>query len=121
MGEDMDFGGGGHDIEFGHVEYKNDDLAEDDELSVRSDRSSFSLGAVNDLEKELYEVDGEKDQPRQLAGDEIVESSAKWHKHTVRVLGMLKRNMKSDADDEDDLDDETEKPTELSYNKLSAG
>ena len=39
----------------------------------------------------------------------------------VRVLGMLKRNMKSDADDEDDLDDETEKPTELSYNKLSAG
>ena len=141
MEEDMDFGGGGHDIdfgdeekqnddmdtpfdiedEFGHVEYKNDDLAEDDELSVRSDRSSFSLGAVNDLEKELYEVDGEKDQPRQLAGDEIVESSAKWHKHTVRVLGMLKRNMKSDADDEDDLDDETEKPTELSYNKLSAG
>lgn len=34
---------------------------------------------------------------------------------------MLKRNMKSgDADDDDELDGE-EKPTELSYNKLSAG
>ena len=104
MEEDVEFGGGGNDIdfgdeekqneddletpfdiedEFGHVEYKNDDLAEDDELSVRSDRSNFSLGAVNDLEKELYETSD--DQPRQNSGTDELESTAKWHKHTVRV------------------------------------
>ena len=102
MEEDIEFGGGGDidfgeeeekqnddmehpfeiEDEFGHAEYKNDNLADDEELSIRSDNSNFSLGAVNDLEKELYEVD---DQPRQAGGDEIAESSAKWHKHTVRV------------------------------------
>lgn len=146
--DDIDFGGGGQDIdfgdeeqqkenddmetpfdiqdEFGSVEYKNDDLAEDDdEVSVRSDRSSFSLGAVNDLEKELYEVGGEEkgadgDDPRQIAGDELVSHTSKWHKHTVRVFGMLKRNMKSREADLDDEED-AEKPSQLSYNKLSAG
>jgi len=144
--DDVEFGGGDHDIdfgdeevnqneavadseapfdiqdEFGTVEYKSDDLAEDDDLSVHSDRSSFSLGAVNDLEKDLYEVDNEEDagdQPRQAAGDELVSHTTKWHKHTVRVLGMLKRNMQSD---EAELgEDESEKPSQLSYNKLSAG
>jgi cohesin complex subunit SCC1 len=108
--------------EFGTVEYKADDLAEDDEMSVRSDRSSFSLGAVNDLEKELYEIGDETatgeegGAPRQLAGEELVSHNSKWHKHTVRVLGMLKRNLQSnDGDDDDD------EPKELSYNKLIAG
>jgi len=152
MEDDVEFGGGDHDIdfgdeeekqnedaadletpfdiqdEFGTVEYKNDDLAEDDDLSVHSDRSSFSLGAVNDLEKELYEVGNEEeaeDQPRQAAGDELVSHTTKWHKHTVRVLGMLKRNMESSQnaeEDDADLDDEEmNKPSQLSYNKLSAG
>lgn len=153
MEDEVEFGGGDNDIdfgeeeeqkqavedadletpfdiqdEFGSVEYKNDDLVEDDELSVHSDRSSFSLGAVNDLEKELYEVGGEEKEggdPRQEAGDELVSHTSKWHKHTVRVLGMLQRNMKSaNADAEgkvDGLDDDEEKPSQLSYNKLSAG
>ncbi|KAL7540214.1 hypothetical protein ACHAXR_009950 [Thalassiosira sp. AJA248-18] len=149
--DDVEFGGGGdNDIdfaedeeqnletpfdiqdEFGTVDYKNDDnLAEDDdEVSVRSDRSSFSLGAVNDLEKELYDVgnseekEGNGDDPRQVAGDELVSHNSKWHKHTVRVLGMLKRNMQSrdaHSDNEDGDDEEAEKPSQLSYNKLSAG
>ena len=111
--------------EFGSVEYKNDNIAEDDELSVRSDRSSFSLGAVNDLEKEFYEIgdeegggggEGGQQQSGQVAGD------AKWHKHTLRVLSMLKRNMQSDHADEDELDEEeTGKPAQLGYNKLSTG
>ena len=140
MEDDVDFGNGGHDVdfgeeeehkaddldtpfdiqdEFGTVEYKNDDLAEDeDEMSVRSDRSSFSLGAVNDLEKDLYEVGADED--RQVAGDELVSHTSKWHKHTVRVYGMLKRNMASRNADSDD-EEEVEKPSQLSYNKLSAG
>ena len=102
MVDDVEFGGGDNDVdfgneqkhededletpfdiqdEFGSVEYKNDNIAEDDELSVRSDRSSFSLGAVNDLEKEFYEIgdeegggggEGGQQQSGQVAGD------AKW-------------------------------------------
>ena len=34
---------------------------------------------------------------------------------------MLKRNMKSDDAEEDDEEGSTEKPSELSYKKLSAG
>ena len=149
MEEDVEFGGGDHDVdfgeeeegenkdmetpfdiqdEFGTVEYKNDDLAEeDDELSVRSDRSSFSLGAVNDLEKELYNIGGDDEKEdvtaagdRQVQGDELVSHTSKWHKHTVRVFGMLKRNMQSSDADEDD-EEEMAKPTQLGYNKLSAG
>mmetsp|Transcript_40513 Transcript_40513/g.73007 ORF Transcript_40513/g.73007 Transcript_40513/m.73007 type:complete len:788 (+) Transcript_40513:331-2694(+) len=144
---DVEFGGGDHDIdfgedeekqneemetpfdiqdEFGTVEYKNDDLVEEeeDEVSVQSDRSSFSLGAVNDLEKELYDVGGEDnedgDDPRQTLGDELVSHTSKWHKHTVRVHSMLKRNMQSRNPDELD-EEEMEKPAQLGYNKLSAG
>lgn len=76
--------------------------------SVDSQRSSFSLGAVNDLEEEIT---GES---RQEQGDELVSSGSKWHKHTVKVLDMLKRNMTSDENDE-----KLEK--ELSYDKLSVG
>jgi hypothetical protein len=135
--EDVDFGAGGQDVDFGEempemetpfdiqddfgqVEYKADDLDEGSVASDRSDRSSFSLGAVNDLEKELYQVDDDDDQPRQEVGDELVSHTSKWHKHTVRVFGMLKRNMKSHNADEDD-EEENEKQAQLSYNKLSAG
>ncbi|KAL9179652.1 hypothetical protein ACHAXT_008942, partial [Thalassiosira profunda] len=135
--DEIEFGGGGGDIDFGEenkgaedfeetpFEIENEfgikqgDIAEGDELSVRSDRSSFSLGAVNDLEKELYNMGAGGDEERQAAGsDELVSHTSKWHKHTVRVFGMLKRNMRSDEDEEDEDED---KPTQLSYNKLSAG
>ena len=138
--EDIQFGGGDHDVdfggteeqrrgeddeyetpfdiqdEFGSAEYKNDNLEDEDELSVQSDRSSFSLGAVNDLEKELYQIGdegAEGDQPRQVLGDELVSHTSKWHKHTIRVLGMLKRNMNNE--------DEPDEEPKLSYNKLSSG
>jgi hypothetical protein len=136
--EDVDFGAAGGEVDFetempeemetpfdiqddfGQVEYKADDLDEGSVASDRSDRSSFSLGAVNDLEKELYQVDDDDDAPRQEVGDELVSHTSKWHKHTVRVFGMLKRNMKSHNADEDD-EEENEKQAQLSYNKLSAG
>lgn len=75
--------------------------------SVDSQRSSFSLGAVNDLEKEIA---GE----RQEQGEELATSESKWHKHTVRVLGMLNKNMTTDTGHET-------LPNSLSYDKLSYG
>ena len=81
--------------------------------SQNSQKSEFSLGAVNDLEADLA------DTPRQEQSDDLVSSDTKWHKHTVKVLGMLKRNMDSDCD-ENELE-LSEKAKELSYNKLSYG
>lgn len=103
--------------EFEPAEYKNGDIAEDDELSLQSDRSSFSLGAVNDLEKEVYQIgeegEDEDQQPRQVLGEEHASHTTKWHKHTIRVLGLLRRNMTNENDPDN-------KP-QISYNKLSAG
>jgi len=76
--------------------------------SEHSQMTGFSLGAVNDLEEE---ISGES---RQEQGDTLVSSGSKWHKHTVKVLDMLKKNMTSDEDD-------GEKPKDLSYDKLSYG
>lgn len=106
--------------DFGQAEYKADDLDEGSVASDASERSSFSLGAVNDLEKEFTLGPDDEDAPRQELGDELVSHTSKWHKHTVRVFGMLKRNMKSHNADEDDAE-EMDKQAQLSYNKLSSG
>jgi len=76
------------------------------------DGSVFSLGAVNDIEQDL------QDQPRQEQGDELISSTTKWHKHTVKVLTMLQNNMTSGEENEDEGE---EKATQLSYDKLSYG
>jgi len=108
---------------------------EDDEGSV------FSLGAVNGNMEELHGEDQDAQEMRQEQGDELVSSNSKWHKHTVKVLKMLQRNMQSrkdddeddaltDNDNQDDNDDDNEeggaeekskKLTQLSYDKLSFG
>ncbi len=76
--------------------------------SEDSQQSHFSLGAVNDLEDE---ISGES---RQEQGDVQVSSGSKWHKHTVKVLGMLKENMDTSEKNENE-------PNYLSYDKLSIG
>lgn len=76
--------------------------------SEDSQRSNFSLGAVNDLEDE---ISGES---RQEQGDMQISSGTKWHKHTVKVLDMLKKNMTPEDNDKDKRD-------HLSYDKLSNG
>jgi len=84
------------------------------ESPTRSDDGSvFSLGAVNDLEQDL------QDDPRQEHGDELVSSTTKWHKHTVKVLKMLQNSMTSGQEEEDEEGEE--KATQLSYDKLSYG
>jgi len=76
--------------------------------------SYISLGMVNDLEEDLVEQEVE-DAPRQEAGGELVSSSTKWHKHTVKVFSMLKRNLTEGTEEEGD------KVASLSYNSLSKG
>lgn len=93
--------------------------------SDRSDRSAtFSLGAVNDLE----EAADLMEEPRQDGlQDETATSSTKWHKHTVKVLELLKRNMPVNDNDTDNDDDEQNEDNnvgskqQLSYDKLSYG
>ena len=38
----------------------------------------------------------DEDAPRQGAGDQVVDSSTKWHKHTIAVFDILKKNMDVD-------------------------
>ena len=73
--------------------------------------ASFSLGHVNDLERELFE-DNEADVipiERQSSGTDLV-SSSKWHPHTIKVYSMFKRNMNKDNG-----------VTMLSFDQLSKG
>ena len=73
----------------------------------------MSLGLVNDLLEDDIIGDDDED-PRQAAGDELVSSTSKWHKHTVKVFSLLKRNMSDHGDDES-------KPDHISFNALSKG
>jgi len=86
-----------------------------------SEQSDFSLGAVNDLKEEL---DEDNEDPRQKQGDELVNSSTKWHKHTIKVFSMLKRNMTKSDEYVNDFDEDGSslgKAKQLSYDKLSYG
>jgi len=78
----------------------------------RSTEMDISLGLVNDLVDDIIGED-EEDTPRQAAGDELVSSNTKWHKHTVKVFTLLKRSM-TDAEDSD-------RPHQLSFDNLSKG
>mmetsp|Transcript_7240 Transcript_7240/g.10369 ORF Transcript_7240/g.10369 Transcript_7240/m.10369 type:complete len:857 (+) Transcript_7240:255-2825(+) len=85
--------------------------------SEDSEKSEFSLGAVNDLEQDIREDD--QTFQRQEQGDELISSNSKWHKHTVKVLEMLKRSMVVKSDEE--LGENMQKIHQLSYDKLSYG
>jgi hypothetical protein len=80
--------------------------------SQRSRESALSLGLVNDLEGDII---GNDDDPRQAAGDELVSSSSKWHKHTIKVFSLLKQNI-AGTNDKDGS-----KPDQLSFDHLSSG
>lgn len=90
-----------------HHNLTNASLLLDAEGSAERRRlSSLSLGLVNDFVNEFEEEDEEEDDPRQAQGDQLVSSSSKWHKHTVKVFDMLRRNM---PDDE---------PRQMSFNAI---
>ena len=107
-----------HDEDETNAHFANDMPGmESPDKSEESQRSEFSLGAVNDLEAELA------DEPRQAQGDDLASSATKWHAHTVKVLSMLKRNMDADTNENEDSDDSDSDGKEkgLSYDKLSYG
>jgi cohesin complex subunit SCC1 len=62
------------------------------------------------LDEELMS-DEEEEEDRQAPGDELVSSTSKWHKHTVKVYNMLKKSM----------GDEEGKAPQLSFDNLSKG
>lgn len=74
--------------------------------------SVLSLGLVNEFEDDVVDED---DEDREAIGD-AVSSTSKWHKHTIKVLAMLKRTLAS-GDGEDD----ESKPDHVGYDKLSEG
>lgn len=83
----------------------------------------MSLGLVNALEDDILGDDddnnSEQDDPRQGAGDTVLSSAAKWHRHTVKVHGMLQNSMAA-SDDVATAGNEN-KPKWLSYDKMSKG
>lgn len=85
-------------------------MGDDDEMPAPFDEedapvsldSPFALGLVNAMDVE------DEDDSRQAASTDLVSANSKWHKHTVKVLDMLQRNMPQDN-------------AQLSYNALSKG
>merc|ERR1719232_1257857 len=65
-------------------------MPEPERPSISTQDSTFSLGAVNDLEREFLQ---KAEDTRQEQGSDLAPSSSKWHAHTVKVLEIIKRNM----------------------------
>lgn len=106
------------------------DDEEDEEQSIPgmndspdSRNSTLSFSLVNDLLGD----DNDEDNPRQTLGsDELASNKSKWHKHTVQVFSLLKSRMSSgktaeEEATEEDGEEATEKPSQLSYQSLSHG
>ena len=72
-------------------------------------------GMVNDARGDEEEDD--EDDPRQASGTELVSSSSKWHKHTVRVLDMFQRLM-GEKDGIKDAEGK-DKPDHLTFGDIS--
>merc|ERR1712060_56295 len=73
-----------------------DMMPEPERPSISTQDSTFSLGAVNDLEREFLQ---KAQDTRQEQGSDLALSSSKWHAHTVKVLEIIKRNL----EDQDSL------------------
>ncbi|GKY94398.1 hypothetical protein MPSEU_000405800 [Mayamaea pseudoterrestris] len=86
--------------------YMADDLEAVENESHASRHSGLSLGLVNDF---VNDDDGE---PRQEAGDQVINSTTKWHKHTIRVFKLLKDTLGLDDPD---------KPGFVSFNEMTKG
>jgi Conserved region of Rad21 / Rec8 like protein len=89
--------------------------------SQNSMESIFSLGATNEMDVgggvdfDASVGDGEKDY------DANTTSTSKWHKNTVKVFEVLKKNLISPDGDNNDDDDDLPKKEFVSYNALSDG
>ena len=71
----------------------------------------------------LEENENEDEETREAIGDSAG-TKTKWHKHTVKVLTMLQRNIRGGMPDEEEEgqdvgEEKPEKPTELHFNAMS--
>lgn len=72
-------------------------MPEPERPSLSTQDSVFSLGNVNDLEREFFQKEDQN--LRQQQGSDLAPSSSKWHAHTVKVLETIKQNL----EDQDSL------------------
>lgn len=95
-----------------------DEEEEEQEMDENDKRqSSLSLGLVNTLGEDLdWEEQLDQEGARQEAGDEIVTSNAKWHKHTIKVYSLLKNRIAQPGSSTSD-----KKAPNLYYNSLVDG
>ena len=82
--------------------------------------SIFSLGATNEMD-----IGGGVDFDTSAADDEKdydanITTTSKWHKNTVKVFQVLKKNLLS-PDGDSNYDDDMPKKEFVSYNSLSDG
>ena len=85
---------------------------EEEEVQAESPRkSSLSLGLENSFGDDEWGNAGAEGDDRQAAGDELVSSNSKWHKHTIKVFSLLKAR----------LGDAEGMEPHLSYNGLTEG
>jgi cohesin complex subunit SCC1 len=82
--------------------------------------SIFSLGATNEMDTNIGGVAFDGDGGNDI--DANVTTTSKWHKNTVKVFDVLKKNLISpDGDDDDDDIQSNNKKEYVSYNALSDG
>jgi cohesin complex subunit SCC1 len=95
--------------------------------SQESTESHFSLGATNaviDTEMKLNlgdDNDHKEATERQVAGDDIILSTSKWHANTQKVFAMLKRNMALPSYEHDPNQHDNDKPNHLMFDQMSMG
>ncbi|KAL7570185.1 hypothetical protein ACA910_020020 [Epithemia clementina (nom. ined.)] len=88
----------------------------EEEVAENKRTSSLSLGLVNTLGEDMEWDNEDEENERQEAGDEIVSSNSKWHKHTIKVYSLLKSRMAPPG-----ASAMADKEPHLSYNILSDG
>jgi cohesin complex subunit SCC1 len=91
--------------------------------SQQSIESIFSLGATNEMDGAGLDFDVTTAEGTNDDNDATMTTTSKWHKNTIKVFEVLKKNlapMPSDKNDNDD-DGNSNKRHDVSYNTLSEG
>ena len=75
-------------------------------------------GLVNELALDSDADEDDDEENREAIGDQN-SNSTKWHKHTVRVLQLLQRKIKSSVDEDNDENEENPKQSHVQFEDLS--
>jgi cohesin complex subunit SCC1 len=91
--------------------------------SRQSIESIFSLGATNEVDGSAVDFDVATAEGTNDDYDASMTTTSKWHKNTIKVFDVLKKNLIPSPSNEEEDDDEvdTTKQRTVSYNALSEG